>query len=484
MANPQHIQWLPFVDSWNERRRTQPFQPDLSGADLYEEFSKDHLLYGPEKRIWLPQVNLAGARLDGTTFGNVNLQNAVLEGADLTNADLSGGVLHNTNLKNANLLGANLSGAELNSADLTGADLVGANFTDAKLFQTKLAGTKLDGATFDGADFAYTDLSEIDFTNSQAWKAKFHPDVSTGTEQGEINSHTVTTVGDLMEIIEEIAGLNASHPLYFRGEPEVYGKLRASLSRLNDDNEVLREHEGEMLRDLISRRPEDFSGMTSALEQWVLARHHGLPSRFLDITKNPLASLFFACQVSSQEKQSDGRMHVFVVPKILIKSFNSDAVSIITSFAKLEKRAQDRILGKFDLMAPQFWPDGYFTAMNVLYQLISQEKPYFDRRINVGDFYRVYVVEPQQSSERVRAQSGALLVSAFYERFERPMIRATNKHIPIYAHYRLIVPFDRKQNILNELDMLGVSRESLFPGLDESVSATMRHYLRWYGQPE
>ena len=483
MANPEHIRLLPFVDEWNERRRTQPFQPDLSDADLHEEFAKIGI-YQPDRPLWLQGINLAGAKLGGTNLKRVNFQTADLEGADLTHADLTDGALYNANLKGATLLGAKLNSANLGSVDLTGANLVGADLTDAKLFQTKLAGCKLDGTTLDGADLAYADLSGVDFTNSQAWKAKFHPDVSTGTEQGEINSHTVTTVGDLMEIIEEIAGLNASHPLYFRGEPEIYGKLRASLSRLSDDNEVLREHEGEMLRDLISRRPEDFSGMTSALEQWVLARHHGLPSRFLDITKNPLASLFFACQASSQEKQSDGRMHVFAVPKILIKSFNSDAVSIITSFAKLEKRAQDRILGKFDLMAPQFWPDGYFTAMNVLYQLISQEKPYFDRRINVGDFYRVYVVEPQQSSERVRAQSGALLVSAFYERFERPMIQATNKHIPIYAHYRLIVPFDRKQNILNELDMVGVSRESLFPGLDESVSATMRHYLRWYGQPE
>ena len=483
MANPEHIRLLPFVDEWNERRRIQPFQPDLSDADLHEEFAKIGI-YQPDRPLWLQGINLAGAKLGGTNLKRVNFQTADLEGADLTHADLTDGALYNANLKGATLLGAKLNSANLGSVDLTGANLVGADLTDAKLFQTKLAGCKLDGTTLDGADLAYADLSGVDFTNSQAWKAKFHTDVSTGTEQGEINSHTVTTVGDLMEIIEEIAGLNASHPLYFRGEPEIYGKLRASLSRLSDDNEVLREHEGEMLRDLISRRPEDFSGMTSALEQWVLARHHGLPSRFLDITKNPLASLFFACQASSQEKQSDGRMHVFAVPKILIKSFNSDAVSIITSFAKLEKRAQDRILGKFDLMAPQFWPDGYFTAMNVLYQLISQEKPYFDRRINVGDFYRVYVVEPQQSSERVRAQSGALLVSAFYERFERPMIQSTNNHIPIYAHYRLIVPFDRKQNILNELDMVGVSRESLFPGLDESVSATMRHYLRWYGQPE
>ena len=130
-------------------------------------------------------------------------------------------------------------------------------------------------------------------------------------------------------------------------------------------------------------------------------------------------------------------------------------------------------------MDPQLRPEGYFTDMNLLYQLIRQEKPYFDERINIGDLYRAYVVEPQQSSERVRAQAGALLVSAFYERFERVVIRRMNKHIPMYAHYRLRVPFERKKKILDELDLLGISRETLFPSLDESASATMRHYRQW-----
>ena len=484
MANPEHIRLLPFVDEWNESRTAQDFQPDLSDVDLHEEFVKNGLPSHPERRLWLPSVNLSGANLRGTKLEQVNFQSANLEEADLTYADLTGGVLYETNLKGAKLLGAKLNGANLGSADLTGANLVGANLTDAIFIQSKLAGSRLEGATLDGANFEYTDLTGVDFTGSQAWKAKFHSGNLTVAEQGGISSHTIRTVGDLLEIIKEIADLNAGYPLYFRGESEIYCKLRASLSRPDNGSDTMHKYEGDMLSDLISRRPEDFNGMTSALGQWVLAQHHGLRTRFLDITKNPLASLFFACEPSSPEKLSDGRLHIFAVPKVLIKSFNSDAVSIIANFAKLPKRDKDRILGRVDQMDPQLRPEGYFTDMNVLYQLIRQEKPYFDRRINIGDFYRVYVVEPQQSSERVRAQSGALLVSAFYERFERAVIRATNKYIPMYAHYRLIVPYDMKQHVREELDMLGVSRETLFPGLDESASATMRRYRRWDEQTE
>ena len=484
MANPEHIRLLPFVGRWNECRLAQDFQPDLSDVDLHEEFVKNGFPSHPERRLWLPSINLSGANLRGTSLEKVNFQSANLDEADLTNANLTGGVLNKANLRGANLLGAKLNGVDLGSADLTGADLVGAELSDAKLFQSKLAGSKLEGAILDGADFAYTDLTGVDFTGSQPWTAKFHSGNLAVAEQGGISYHTIKTVGDLLEIIKEIAALDAEHPLYFRGEPEIYSKLRASLSRPDDGRGRLHVYEGDMLSDLISRRPEDFSGMTSALGQWVLAQHHGLRTRFLDITKNPLASLFFACEPSSPEKLSDGRLHIFAVPKVLIKSFNSDAVSIIANFAKLPMRAKDRILGRIDQMDPQLRPEGYFNDMNVLYQLIRQEKPYFYRRINIGDFYRVYVVEPQQSSERVRAQSGALLVSAFYNRFERDEIRKTNEHIPVYAHYRLTIPYDVKQKIIEELEMLGVSRETLFPGLDEGAAATMRHYRRWDGEPD
>ena len=74
-------------------------------------------------------------------------------------------------------------------------------------------------------------------------------------------------------------------------------------------------------------------------------------------------------------------------------------------------------------------------------------------------------MEPQQSVERLRAQSGAFLISAFHERFERSEILGWNDCIPAYDHQKLVVPAKRKREILKELELLHVTRENPVPWL-------------------
>ena len=156
-----------------------------------------------------------------------------------------------------------------------------------------------------------------------------------------------------------------------------------------------------------------------------------------------------------------------------MKSYDSDVVSIITNFAKLSYLEQSVLLGKRRGLRID---SDYKYVMGKLYHLIGEEKPHFLRRIDPRDFFRVFVVEPQQSVERLSAQSGAFLISAFHERFERDVILRWNSRIPTYEYYTLTIPLDSKPRILKELRLLNITRETLYPSLDESAKAINAQY--------
>ena len=88
----------------------------------------------------------------------------------------------------------------------------------------------------------------------------------------------------------------------------------------------------------------------------------------------------------------------------------------------------------------------------------------------------MFLVEPQRSVERLRAQSGAFLISAFHERFERSQIVGWNDSIPAYDHQTLVVPAKNKGGIVEELELLNVTHETLYPGLDATAKAVTQHY--------
>ena len=315
MVNEEHIQWLlEGVDAWNAKRKSIDFKPDLSNVDVYQRFGDAGKLeptesYDPEGRI-------------------------PLNNADFTDVDFTGTILASANLANANLVRANLTGASLIDADLTNAKLASAILTD----------TDFASAHFSKTNLARTDLSHADLIWTDIWRANLFD--NTSTEQPmDLGQTVVTSIGCLLDIIQKIKKHHDVNTLfYFRGEYENQWKLRPSLMRpLKQRSSNLASNESEMLRNLISRRPEEFSRVTSALDQWVLAQHHGLNTRFLDVMKNPLVGCFSLLMTVEKKKPSketsehnneertppDGRLHVFAVPRSLVKPYSSDTVSVI-----------------------------------------------------------------------------------------------------------------------------------------------------------
>ena len=444
-------------DAWNEIRQSQDFRPDFSYENFSAEFRKADKLQ-QDGSVWLGGYNLVDAIFRETNLSRVSFFNANLERA----------IFNDTSLKGTNFSLANLTEAEFPNCDLTDV-----SFASAVLEKTDLVGINLSGANLG---------------RSQYWQARLFRGSKNLDEVPTPKIHIIRNVAELLKTCFNMKSRFSGNEIFFRGERDSSWCLYPSVMRPSKDKTFkLRFHEGEMLRGLISKRPEDFSGMNSALEQMVVAQHHGLRTRLLDVTRNPGVALFNACDDRDPagtkcDNRMDGRIHVFAAPREMVKSFDSDTISIIANFAKLDRGHQNLILGKTLEESQKENPDtslvyDYDESLRHLYHYIRQEKPQFEKLIDPLHLLQVFVVEPKQSFERIRAQEGAFLISAFHERFERDQITGRVKNLPIYEYETIVVPSGKKEHIIKELSLLSFTRENLYPSLDEVANRITQPYL-------
>ncbi|MET7494123.1 FRG domain-containing protein [Streptomyces sp900116325] len=109
----------------------------------------------------------------------------------------------------------------------------------------------------------------------------------------------VKCVEDLMGVLQSVGG---PEPRWYRGHTDVSWQLTPSLARKRE----WIEHEVLLLKKFKQNAiPRLVTAPSSEWEWLFLAQHHGLPTRLLDWSENPLVGLYFACE---SDGGTDGRL--------------------------------------------------------------------------------------------------------------------------------------------------------------------------------
>jgi hypothetical protein len=222
-------------------------------------------------------------------------------------------------------------------------------------------------------------------------------------------------LNSVSQLVDKVEGLGATSQLLFRGQ-DCDAPLLPKIAR-DDPTRDTTELERNMIRELKRRTARHPTLL--GVDDWdalVVAQHHGMATRLLDWTTNPLIALWFA--VSGQEPAADA--YVFLLPvsdeNLLQRDVETDP------FATKATRIFKPSVNNERLSAQAGW----FTAHNY--------------STKAGKFYDLHGNDKMGHSIQ-----------------------------------RQVVPGIKKKDILKSLDRVGVNQESIFPGLEGNCK-----YIDWY----
>ena len=230
----------------------------------------------------------------------------------------------------------------------------------------------------------------------------------------------------ISSVIMFLEKLKKNEPLsIYRGQSNESWSLLPKIGRMYDKMKENYIDWHTMEDDIVQRfkkyaRPHMTFTPTSDIEWIVHAQHHGLPTKLLDWSSNPLKALYFA-----------------------VENVNNTNDGIVWGFE----------------------PNGYYDSLT---ELVKQQ----------SKFNSLVIYFPDYLNTRVSSQDSCFTI------FPLPPGRRQMKPIePKSPHLRkinnlqqFIVPNRFKKYIREELDSLGVSHKTLFPDLDGLATSIRRSF--------
>ena len=240
--------------------------------------------------------------------------------------------------------------------------------------------------------------------------------------------------------------------MFYRGHANPNYFLEPSVMRIAS----LLQNEDKMYQEILIDCPNDFEKASTHLDKLVKMQHYGLPTRLLDITRNPLVALYFAC---NDKKSTYGELILISAPKDSVMYSQNDLVALLSSLAALPVEDKYNLL---DDIRGLIWDrSGVENAYNHLKQEFCMEKPNLVDHLTKTDVLKSVIVQASKNNRRIIRQNGAFILCGLSRgRIDLSQYRYKKKG------KRVVILLSNKKKILKELDLFSINRAELFPEID------------------
>jgi hypothetical protein len=280
--------------------------------------------------------------------------------------------------------------------------------------------------------------------------------------KSRVEINFIRSIDDLNNSIKDNEIYNDG--FYYRGHSQVNYMLTPSVMRTRS----LKEHECDMYNELMIQCPQDFEKLKTHLDVLVHMQHYGLPTRLLDITRNPLVAMYFACE---QSIGSFGEIIAFKVDRKSIKYPNSDTISLLASLPLFNN--EDQMSFSKYASDPEINKKDFNTKIDRLLHEVKREKPAFKDEVNKEDLLNSFVVLSPKSNNRIIKQDGAFVLCGLAE---DNSLALNNLRYKDSSSRSIVYIVDNKVEILEQLQRFSINKASLFPEIDDVADYIKQKY--------